>query len=347
MVSDNPLVSIITPTYNHQRYIGACIESVLAQTYGRWELLVVDDGSNDRTWEIVQQYANTEGRIRCFRQENKGIWRLAESYNLALGEARGELIAILEGDDLWLPTKLSIQVPAHLAAGLTISFGQIRCVDASGKVLSTPIYPDARRHPFLLKDDPRRLFVRLLRGEYNPPAVTMMIVRDALAGAGGFLQPHYLPFVDYPTCVSVIANGGALGYVPEILGLWRRHPAQATRLLADSLFSGVYRFAWEFVEQHGIDIGVATECLGQYLMGPERRHFLSVGAAYQEVALALDAGDPQEAWIRCKELGQSARLLTTMLFQCLVMYAQRFAFSGIRRTGDTRKYAPHERRQQL
>ncbi len=79
-----PLISIITPTYNHENFIGECIESVLAQTYPHWEQIIIDDGSTDRTGEIVAQY--NDERIKYIRQDNIGIWRLRETYNRASGD---------------------------------------------------------------------------------------------------------------------------------------------------------------------------------------------------------------------------------------------------------------------
>jgi len=115
------LVSVITPTYNHERFIAQCIESVLAQTYGHWEMIIVDDGSTDHTASIAEEYAKKDHRIKVIRQANNGIFRLAETYNKALGLANGELIAILEGDDTWQNTKLEIQVDAmnHLCGAIT------------------------------------------------------------------------------------------------------------------------------------------------------------------------------------------------------------------------------------
>jgi len=82
----HPLVSIITPTYNHERFIAQCIESALAQTYPHWEQIIIDDGSTDRTAEIVARY--DDERIIYVRQANQGIWRLAETYNKRPSDAQ-------------------------------------------------------------------------------------------------------------------------------------------------------------------------------------------------------------------------------------------------------------------
>lgn len=103
----NELVSIIMPSYNTAKYIAESIRSVLAQTYEKWELLIVDDCSTDNTDEIVKPFL-TDERIRYFKNEiNSGA---AISRNKALREAKGKWIAFLDSDDLWLPEKLEKQI---------------------------------------------------------------------------------------------------------------------------------------------------------------------------------------------------------------------------------------------
>ena len=104
-------VSIITATYNHEKFIAKCIESVLRQTYPNWEQIIVDDGSTDNTESIVREYAAKDSRIKYIRKEHEGIMNLKNSYNLALDNSTGDLIAILEGDDYWPDYKLEVQVP--------------------------------------------------------------------------------------------------------------------------------------------------------------------------------------------------------------------------------------------
>ena len=117
-----PLVSIITPTYNHEQFIGQCVGSVLAQTYTNWEQIIIDDGSTDNTNEVIKTY--NDRRIRYIYQKNVGIWKLNETYNKALALANGELIAILEGDDFWPPDKLEVQVPFFLNTNVVLAFGE-------------------------------------------------------------------------------------------------------------------------------------------------------------------------------------------------------------------------------
>ena len=97
-----PEVSIITPVYNGERYLGEAIKSVLAQTWQDWELIVIDDGSTDETPNILRSFGDP--RIVCIRQENQGA---ARARNTGLDAARGEYIAFLDADDLYLPSALA------------------------------------------------------------------------------------------------------------------------------------------------------------------------------------------------------------------------------------------------
>ncbi len=109
-----PLVTVIIPVYNGAEFIGETIDSALMQTYRNLEVIVVDDGSTDRTPEILRQYARKDQRVRVIMQANGGV---SKARNTALAAARGEFIAPLDADDLWLPAKIARQVKRMLAAG--------------------------------------------------------------------------------------------------------------------------------------------------------------------------------------------------------------------------------------
>ncbi|MGN1042265.1 MAG: glycosyltransferase family 2 protein, partial [Christensenellales bacterium] len=112
-------VSIIMPSYNTGKFIKETIESVLAQTYTQWELIIVDDCSNDDTDEVVSQYLADE-RIRYLKNDtNSGA---AVTRNRALKEAKGRWIAFLDSDDLWEPEKLQRQIAFMEENGYSFSY---------------------------------------------------------------------------------------------------------------------------------------------------------------------------------------------------------------------------------
>src|SRR4030065_2093520 len=127
-----PLVTVLTTTYNHSKFIADCIGSVLAQTYDNWEQVIVDDGSTDSTEEIVREF--DDERIVYVKQKHVGIHRLSETYNRGLKLAKGDLIAILEGDDMYPRRKLELQIDS-LADDTVLSFGKCIEIDKDGKFL--------------------------------------------------------------------------------------------------------------------------------------------------------------------------------------------------------------------
>ena len=111
MTQPSPLVSVITAIYNQEHLLQQTIESVINQTFTNWEYLLVDDGSADQSAQIAKEYAkNYQGKVIYCEHEghvNRGV---SATRNLGLSAARGEYIALLDGDDLWLPEKLQKQV---------------------------------------------------------------------------------------------------------------------------------------------------------------------------------------------------------------------------------------------
>lgn len=102
-VSLQDLISVIVPVYNTEKYLDRCIQSVLAQTYTNWELLLIDDGSTDSSGTICDQYAAEDNRIRVFHKENGGV---SSARNLGLDNAKGEWITFVDSDDWVEPSML-------------------------------------------------------------------------------------------------------------------------------------------------------------------------------------------------------------------------------------------------
>lgn len=236
-----PRVTVLTPTYNHARFIGNCIRSVLSQTYRDWEQIIVDDGSTDDTEKIVRGFKDE--RIVYIRQRHVGVHRLSETYNLGLKQARGSIIAILEGDDMFPRRKLELQV-GSLSDGVVLSFGKCIEVNPDGKILGM----DPQN--FKQFTDMTDWLSPLLVFDYVP-AGTTMIKKEALLKVGGFTQPPNTVYVDYSTFLE-LALIGKFRFVDEVLGIWVKHGGNYSD---SNLYGNVTdKYSIPFCKAHGIPV---------------------------------------------------------------------------------------------
>lgn len=133
-----PLVSVITPTYQSQRYIGETIKTVQRQTYPNWEMLIADDGSTDNTRLIIGQAAKQDGRIHLISLAQNG--GAAKARNAALSQASGKYIAYLDADDLWASDKLEKQIRFMQERNCAFSCTSYQIISNRGKLLNKIIY---------------------------------------------------------------------------------------------------------------------------------------------------------------------------------------------------------------
>jgi len=127
-----PLVSIITPVYNAERFIAETIECVQGQTYSNWEMLLVDDCSSDNGVNIIREYAKNDPRIKLFQLEtNSGA---AVARNTAINNSIGKYIAFLDSDDGWVPEKLEKQVGFMEERDLAFTFTSYRIMKENGEL---------------------------------------------------------------------------------------------------------------------------------------------------------------------------------------------------------------------
>jgi len=224
-----PLVSIITPTYNHEKYIGECIESVLSQTFPDWEQIIIDDASTDRTPEIVEQYAKKDKRIKFIRhKKNYGIYRLADTYNEALNISNGELIAVLEGDDFWPEYKLEKQVPVFDDKDVVLSWGKVEVMTDERVIWKITPKKLSKRERDVYNNSPVGNILKILLFENIIPSPTVIVRKKTLISIKGFQQPVGILTVDYPTWLYLSIKG-KFYYFDEILGYWRSHFSQVTK----------------------------------------------------------------------------------------------------------------------
>ena len=249
MDNQQPLVSIISPAYNHEKFIPDCIESVLVQTYENWEMIIIDDGSTDATFEIARSYEGKDRRIRAFTQKNIGIFRLGESYNFALGKCSGKYIAVLECDDVWFPEKLAIQVvDLEKKPQCLLSWGQayLSSIDLSYNYY---LAPKNDEDASLFNNSPPGSFLKKFIYSTLIPALTIVVRKDALLEIGGFRQGFNLPLVDIPTTLELLMKG-EFTYIDKPLGRWRIYPNQVTKTYTGQMTSSYYELIKSFMERY-------------------------------------------------------------------------------------------------
>lgn len=248
-MKSTPLVSIITPTYNHEKYIGDCIRSAQSQIYKNWEMIIIDDGSTDDTYSIAKKLSENDPRIKVFTQKNIGIFRLGETYNFALSKANGEYIAVLEGDDVWLPEKLSLQIEAIEAdKDIVLSYG--KAFSSTTDLKSDYSLTDFSKYinP-TLENNPIGTATEVLLFRNFIVALTVLVRKSALEKIGGFKQSHELPLVDLTTWTE-LSMLGKFSCIQEPLGKWRFYPHQITKTYTAEISEGFYRFALDFYKQN-------------------------------------------------------------------------------------------------
>lgn len=214
-----PLVSVVIPAYNGARYIAEAVESVYKQSYDNWELIVIDDGSTDNTRAVLDPYM---ARIRYSYQENKGT---PAARNAGVAEAKGELIAFLDNDDLWLPEKLELQVQAIqrwpecalvFTDGKIFSDRGIRRHSVISRRLDEWIRECRTADPLVIKGWLTREFYYL---NHISSASSVLVSRECIESIGSFDETIDVAD-DYDLWLRIALRYPVL-FLPSCLYLWR------------------------------------------------------------------------------------------------------------------------------
>ena len=212
-----PLVSIVIPTHNSAGFIAAAVRGVFAQTYPRFEVIVVDDGSTDGTADVLQQFA---GRIRYHRQDNQGA---AAARNAGIKMAVGELVCFLDADDLWAPNKLELQIEfmaAHRDVGLLFTDAE-ECEGTTiqkHSIIATMVFGDDIASQIPLREP----FRKLVRENFVPTSTVM--VRKACIVKAGLFDERLPNAEDRDMWLRMSAESG-VACLPQVLARKRSHGA--------------------------------------------------------------------------------------------------------------------------
>jgi FkbM family methyltransferase len=196
----SPSLSVVMSVFNGQAFLSEAIESILGQTFGEFEFVVIDDGSTDKTAEILAQYASRDARLRVLRHDNKGR---PESLNVGIEVAKGKYIARMDADDVAMPCRLAEQIDfMERHPEVCLLGGAIELINSAGHVVKTsqPPLEDAEIRSTMLR--------------YNPMFHPTVVMRKELALAAGGYRKALLDADDYDLWLrmserSRLANLGA------------------------------------------------------------------------------------------------------------------------------------------
>ncbi|PIW69736.1 MAG: hypothetical protein COW08_05585 [Ignavibacteriales bacterium CG12_big_fil_rev_8_21_14_0_65_30_8] len=217
MTNNKPLISVIIPTYNSQDFIEETINSVLVQTFHNFEIIAVDDESTDDTIKILNRLKEKDSRIKYYQIPHSG--RPSVPRNFGTKKAKGEYIAFLDADDLWIKNKLEKQLhflknnPEHiLVYSMSVTFGNTNIFSPSFEVL-----------PLLNKASKTKN--ELIQKGNSITCSSVLIKKEKFLDVGGFDDDPKLQVEDYDLWIR-LSEVGKVGFIPRILTYYRVHSKQ-------------------------------------------------------------------------------------------------------------------------
>lgn len=198
------LVSIITPCYNSASTIATTIQSVINQTYKDWELLIIDDCSQDNSVDIIRKFAATDSRIKYLKTDIPSGGP-ALPRNLGIHAAQGRFIAFLDSDDIWLPNKLSIQLPLFAKDNVAIVYSDYQKINEKGKLIGR-----------IIKSSATHTYKTLL---YGNEMGCLTVMYDAKK-----IGKKYFKFIgheDYNLWLDILKKGFTAQNAKECLAMYR------------------------------------------------------------------------------------------------------------------------------
>lgn len=204
-----PLVSIIMPTYNHGHLIGDAIRSIIKQSYSIWELIIINNHSEDDTSEVIKSF--NDERIQEYFIHNKGIIAASRNYGIKLSS--GKYVAFLDSDDLWLPQKLEKQIDfitasRNIEVCATNGFNMV-----DGEILNKPILSYPKKEI---------LFKEMING-LSVINSSVLVKRDVLFHVGLLDECPKIQFVEDTDLWVRIAIRSSIGYLKQPLVIYRYH----------------------------------------------------------------------------------------------------------------------------
>jgi glycosyltransferase involved in cell wall biosynthesis len=214
--SELPLITIVIPTFNRLSLVRQAIDSVLRQTYSNWELVVVDDGSTDQSFEAISSI--DDPRIRVIRLEHTG--NIAFARNIGAKSGRGEWLSFLDSDDVWVPERLSLQLTRLIKEKKQWGYGGFELMNGDMNKIPNKAGVFAPISGWIAR--------QILTTEAAVSVGALMLTRKLFDEVGGFnTDPGLLYREDYDLAIRLSLRNEALA-IPELLVRIREHRGRAT-----------------------------------------------------------------------------------------------------------------------
>lgn len=256
MGEQNALISVVVPVYNVEKFLPKCVESLLAQTWKNLEIILVDDGSPDNSWEVIQEYARRDSRVKPLRQKNGG---LSAARNAGVDAAKGEYIGFLDGDDYLAPETYELLYGAMQKYDAQIALCSFEYVDESGKVLPTNS-PMTREEVLTREEAMNRLIGD--KNWYYVTAPNRLYRRELFDKVrfplGKIHEDEYTAHLFYWQCERVaVVPRNLYYYVQHGTGIMGRPSVRKTMNYVDAVLGRM-----EFAAEHGLTRLAFSSCNG-------------------------------------------------------------------------------------
>jgi glycosyltransferase involved in cell wall biosynthesis len=276
-MNSNSLVSIIVPFFNTAKFLRESIESVLAQTYGHWELLLVDDGSTDGSRDIALRYVEGyPSQVYYLMHEGHRNRGIPVTRNLGIRHARGEYIALLDADDVWLPQKLKRQVTimnSQPEAAMVCGPSQYWFSwTGSREDIGRDFLNHLRVQTDTLLKPPTWLTLSIAKNALTPCPSNILVRREVVERIGGFEESFvgvYQTYEDQAFLAKLVLNAPV--YVAsEYLDRYRKHPESCVSIVkkaGQTNSARLYYLRWleDYLFEHGMKDRVLWQTLRKEL----------------------------------------------------------------------------------
>ncbi|MEO8649949.1 MAG: glycosyltransferase [Acidobacteriota bacterium] len=226
-----PVVSVVIPVFNAERYVAEAIQSVLYQTMREIELLIIDDGSTDNSAQVIEHVIgeNTDRPIAFITRENRGVSR---TLNEGLKRAKGRYFAYLGADDIWSRKRLELQVTELERTGFGAAYSDCWVMDSDGKILS--------RYGMQYNYKGGLIYEDLVWLRFAPASPTGLFRREAIINAGAFNEEHEAE--DHDAWIR-LARKYPIAYIDQPLAFYRVHQSSLSSDLGHA-----YRYSVQVFE---------------------------------------------------------------------------------------------------